>query len=39
MSSWIAKGSKHLALAGEAIEKIKDMIVSGRFRPVDRLPR
>ena len=39
MSSWIAKGSKHLALAGEAIEKIKDMIVSGRLQPGDRLPR
>jgi GntR family transcriptional repressor for pyruvate dehydrogenase complex len=39
MSSWIARESKHLALAGEAIEKIKDMIVSGRLQPGDRLPR
>lgn len=28
-----------MGLPGEAIEKIKDMIVSGRLRPGDRLPR
>ncbi len=38
MSGRITEESAHLGLSNEAIDKIKDMIVSGQLRPGDRLP-
>ena len=38
MSDAITAGGAYLGLSNEAIDKIKDMIVSGQLQPGDRLP-